>query len=617
MHLAHELLEKVNGRSKEKGQKNWLYILLILTQQLSVMDPPACEAIQMTAADSLIYRPLDPVSKQIRLLMLHPGTEGEDIKCHLEHVSLEDRPEFTALSYVWGDPTDTRTILLYNVPFPVTKNLHAALRSIRSRTPGMPILWVDALCINQQDLAERSRQVPLMHFIYSQAKYTMVWFGPGNELSKRAVQLMIEMRYTLKPKDNPWFTEPSDELLTSHGVAAHPMTHLLDRLEAWDALTYLVNVPWWARVWVAQEIKLSKNPILLWGEDALFWIQCEEAMTMTALWLSRVTYDRAFRDVHREPQLAEGMRNALAVVELCQSHLVEEPQRGLLHLMQSFSLNRATDPRDKVYALLGLAMDSHSESIIPNYESPVSVVYAESVKDIIIREGNLQVLSYCSGLFTPRDAAIPSWAPDWKSTSHDSIRPLNQRHIPLHQIDGVVRKPYLSAKPKNDVFRAAGDSPPAVGFCKQMRTLYTVGIRMDVIFKISSTRSAGFSPTEVLDGWSTLLGYHEHTSFYPPTGQLSTDAYKETLAAGQFTPHSLPREVLKGIGLATSGRRFFVGEMGYQGLALSLAQTKDIIVVLLGGPYPLILRETEGHYTMVGEAYGTWSATIDIFSNPH
>ena len=196
------------------------------------MDPPACEAIQTTAADPLIYQPLDPISRQIRLLKLYPGTEVEDVECHLEHVSLAEKPEFTALSYVWGDLTDTRTILLHNVPFPVTKNLHAALRSIRSRFPELSTLWVDALCINQQDLPERSCQVHLMQFIYGQAKHTIVWFGPGNELSKRAVQLMIEMKDTLKPKDNPWFNEKIQNALSmNYSAAVHPMTHLLDRLE--------------------------------------------------------------------------------------------------------------------------------------------------------------------------------------------------------------------------------------------------------------------------------------------------------------------------------------------------------------------------------------------------
>ena len=571
------------------------------------MDPPACEAIRTTAADPVIYRPLGPISRQIRLLKLHPGTEVEDIECHLEHVSLEDNPGFTALSYVWGDLTNTRTILPHNVPFPVTKNLHAALRSIRSRFPELSKLWVDALCINQQDLPERSCQVPLMQLIYGQAKHTIVWFGPGNELSKRAVQLVIEMKDTLKPKENPWFNEKiKTAFTTNYSAAVHPMTHLLDRLEAWEALAYLVNLPWWTRVWIGQETNFSKDPILLWGEDAILWVLCEQAMAMTTIWLGLIAWDRDFEEIHGELQLSKGMQNVRAVVRLCQGGLNKGPKR-LLHLMDSFWLSEATDPRDKVYALLGLATDSHPESIIPNYERPISLVYAESVKDTINREGNLQILSYCSGLFTPTDAAIPSWAPDWRSKSHDSKRPLKQRHLTFHLTERALRMGCATAKPGKYVLSAAGDSPPAVGFCKQMKTLYTVGIRVDVIFEISNTRSYNYQPMEVIKEWSTLMGFNDHTNFYPPTGQLRAEACMDTLTAGQFTPGSQPRDVMEGIAIATYGRRFFVGEAGYQGLALSPAQTTDVIAVLLGGAYPLILRETEGHYIMVGEAYGTWA----------
>ena len=572
------------------------------------MVPPTCGAIESTAADPLIHRPLDSASRQIRLLKLHPGTEEGYIECHLEHTSLEENPEFMALSYVWGDPTDPRTILLHNEPFLVTKNLHAALRSIRSRFPGMSTIWVDALCINQQDLAERSRQVPLMQFIYSQAKHTVVWFGPGNELSKAAVQLIMDMKNILQPNDNLWFNDKAKEKLRMRpSFAEHPLTHLLDRLEAWEAFAYLVHQPWWTRVWIAQEIKYSKDPILYWGEDAVDWIHCEEAMLMAITWFGMIAYDRHFEEVHGELQLKIGIKKAAGVIRLCQHRRDEGPRRAFLYLMDSFWLCEATDPRDKVYALLGLGIDSHSESIIPNYESPVSLVYAQSVRDIIIRERNLKVFSYCSGQFIPRDAAIPSWAPDWRSRS-----PLKDRHMLLHIIDNVQRRIYTSAKPEKYAFRAAGDSPPAVGFCQQMKTLYTVGIRVDVILKISCSLESDSSATE----WSTLFGIQDHTNLYRPTGQSSRDACIETMSAGLFTSGSQQREILDGMEAATRGRILFVGEAGYQGLALSVAQIKDVIVVLLGGACPLILREMEGHYIMVGEAYGTWSTTID-FSQIH
>ena len=291
------------------------------------MDSPACGATQTT----MKYRPLDPVSKQIRLLKLHSGTEVEDIECHLEHVSLEDNPEFTALSYVWGDLTDTRTIYLHNVPFPVTKNLHSALRSIRSHTPDeMSILWVDALCINQQDLAERSCQVSLMQLIYSQAKHTIVWFGLGNDLSKRAVRLITEMTNTFNREDNDLFNKPQMASAKVLRAAVHPLTHLVDRLEAWEALGYLINLPWWSRVWVAQEIKLSKDPILLWGENTLRWIECQEAMVMITVWFSKLAHDEDFLDVRDKLQLNQGVTRSTAMLRLCESRLDEGSTRELL-----------------------------------------------------------------------------------------------------------------------------------------------------------------------------------------------------------------------------------------------------------------------------------------------
>ena len=572
------------------------------------MDSPTCGAIQTTVR----YRPLDSASKQIRLLILHSGTEAEDIKCHLEQVALEDNPEFTALSYVWGDPTDNPTILLNDVRFPVTKNLHAALRSIRSHTPEeMSRLWVDAVCINQKDIGERSCQVPLMQSIYSQAKHTIVWFGPETELSKRAVQLILEMK-TLKPRDNPWFNEKFRGALSEeYRATAHPLTHLVDRHEAWEAMAYLVNMPWWSRVWVAQEIKLSQNPILLWGENNLRWIECEEAMEMISKWASMTAFDPELQELHGELKLNQGVTKAIAVLTHCKSRPSKEFDRELLFLMNSFWPNEATDPRDKVYALLSLATDNHSDAIVPDYQSPVGLVYAESVKDTITRERNLQVFSYCSGLFTPRDTAIPSWAPDWRSTSHDSKRPLEQRHLTFHSIERDIRPSYRNAKSQKYVFRAAGDSPPAVGFCKQMKTLYAVGIRVDVVSKISNARSYNYSPAEVIDGWSALTGSRDYTNIYLPTGQLRHNACMETLSANQLTPSSQTEELSQGVGVATCGRRFFIGEAGYQGLAFSIAQTKDVVVVLLGGACPLTLREMEGHFMMVGEADGKWFGTID------
>src|SRR3954471_19944384 len=119
----------------------------------------------------------------IRVLHLHPGTWHEEISCHLTHVSLDNKPEFQALSYVWGKPDDTSPVKLDGCLFSVTKNLEAALRRLRLKGSER-IIWIDQLCINQSDIVEKSQQVAMMPQIYKNCKEVFLWLGeidPGDE----------------------------------------------------------------------------------------------------------------------------------------------------------------------------------------------------------------------------------------------------------------------------------------------------------------------------------------------------------------------------------------------------------------------------------------------------
>jgi hypothetical protein len=107
----------------------------------------------MTTPD---YTPLQ-ATNAIHLLILDPGLPSVDhVSCNLSIVSLDDQPEDEALSYAWGDPSDTRCVACSNKPVEVTINLYAALQHIRHLDKARA-LWVDALCINQEDTEERNQ----------------------------------------------------------------------------------------------------------------------------------------------------------------------------------------------------------------------------------------------------------------------------------------------------------------------------------------------------------------------------------------------------------------------------------------------------------------------------
>jgi hypothetical protein len=151
------------------------------------------------------YKQLDKGGDQVRLLELHPGRNSSLVTCSIGHYYLDDGPVYVALSYTWGNTDITKPMAIsiqqafeYSRDDPrvaqtvevetqveVTINLEAALRQLRAS--GYEKVWIDALCINQEDDAERREQVLKMNRIYKRAREVVVWLGPEKENSGRAM----------------------------------------------------------------------------------------------------------------------------------------------------------------------------------------------------------------------------------------------------------------------------------------------------------------------------------------------------------------------------------------------------------------------------------------------
>jgi hypothetical protein len=124
---------------------------------------------------------LDLHLHQIRLISLLPGRYFDKIYCELNTVFLDNLPVYKALSYVWGDRTTLRRIVLNGVSFYITCNLEAALRRLRHPSK-IRRFWIDMLCIDQSNMEERTHQVNLMRYIYSEAQETFLWLGDYTEM---------------------------------------------------------------------------------------------------------------------------------------------------------------------------------------------------------------------------------------------------------------------------------------------------------------------------------------------------------------------------------------------------------------------------------------------------
>ncbi|OTA24663.1 hypothetical protein BTJ68_13339 [Hortaea werneckii EXF-2000] len=133
-----------------------------------------------------IWKPLDKEKREIRILLLQPSEEEDDaLYADLEIVSLDSEPEYKAISYVWGDASDTTDMSLNGANVNITKSLAAALRRFRDSSH-LVALWADAVCINQEDFQERADQVRIMGEIYAAAIQVNVWLGRLSDAGWRA-----------------------------------------------------------------------------------------------------------------------------------------------------------------------------------------------------------------------------------------------------------------------------------------------------------------------------------------------------------------------------------------------------------------------------------------------
>lgn len=171
----------------------------------------------------------------------------------LEVFPLQKCPEYKALSYCWGDAVSTLPLHIQcnalDFTLDITRNLHSALEHLQFGYPGQ-LLWIDAICINQQDEAERENQVAIMQDIYSRAEEVLIWLGPPNPHKKANIvfsaceEFADRMRFyiysleSLGAKDYNWVADRAADL----ALEARPFS----RVES-DALIEILRQPYWSR----------------------------------------------------------------------------------------------------------------------------------------------------------------------------------------------------------------------------------------------------------------------------------------------------------------------------------------------------------------------------------
>jgi hypothetical protein len=197
-------------------------------------------------------------------LELHPKADSCGIKCSLFHVKLSDCRNYEALSYVWGSATERVSISCNGRQLDITSTLASALQLL-SKGSESRILWIDQICINQDDNEEKTRQVALMRDIFQRSERTIAWLGDSSLDSDLAIDYCSRLLLSIfSDKSVATLDSPDQAPLRLFDPRLKPSSNEPSRAEA-VALTRLLKRPWFSRVWVVQEVGVSDEVVAMCG----------------------------------------------------------------------------------------------------------------------------------------------------------------------------------------------------------------------------------------------------------------------------------------------------------------------------------------------------------------
>lgn len=355
-----------------------------------------------------VYNALDRERREIRLLRFDGPLDqaSRTIHCSLDIIALADPrpPVYVALSYLWGPHTISNEplfkVYIDGNLFPVTDNLIIALVYLNLCCAQQIPLWIDAICINQADPVERGHQVALMRDIYTTAFHVWTWLIPIeecdlgmdfiNEASSHVIE-QSERRSTRWPAlSKPWLKAQMTD----------PARHA-----TWNSLVTLFKQPYWRRNWIIQELYLNKNVTIVCGKKvARLGLLFAIISTLADITIEEGLY------VGLEP--VEGLTAEswhISQIAL----LTSQGSENLGGLIERFISCRASDPRDNIYSLVGIAKNYTSDKLAIDYTIEWPQVFRRATKYIIEDDGNLDILaSAASG-----SPELPSWVANFAKQS--------------------------------------------------------------------------------------------------------------------------------------------------------------------------------------------------------
>ncbi|KAE9367374.1 HET-domain-containing protein [Stipitochalara longipes BDJ] len=568
---------------------------------------------------SFEYEPLPP--GYFRLLTIRGVGDFPEVE--IEAVPMDGAPEYAAVSYAWGGGVSSRTFLCDGRNFAVSAHVLDLLNHLGLAWQDHKI-WIDAICINQADGAEKAVQVAAMRDVYYNAEKVIVWLGANEDESEMVLQNMeaflewgLQVRRTgFTPEQEEWprLNPPPDSLCR--------------------ALGRFLTRAWFHRVWVVQEMLLAKEALLVCGNRFVDWdVFCRAVLLMSENGLG---YMLANVYGVMSPMVSVAIANLGELDRLFQKRRESLSAVDFIKLLKMGRFRKVTEQVDRVYGFLGLVDEELRVAAAPfiNY-SPESKrdywkAYANIAKLLLQRDPELHLLSTVPSRNRP--PSMPSWCPDYSAAglSGTSIQEARNGNYNFHA--GYVQS---TQRVTNIEF---GPDP---------YTLKLKGFRLDKVDKVITVNFMPFSgweeeriqnaTRENLAQWEKqCLALARATIKQGPSRPHFLDVHWRTLSFDQMAdqPNEVVRQAYLNFrhwasqthaqfprGLSAEAKRMairFIDKIGFScsrayfstvggrlGLGPRNMAVGDLVCIVYGAKVPYILRSrrTGTKVALVGDSY--------------
>lgn len=419
-----------------------------------------------------IYPPLNPRLAEIHLLKI--DAHGLDNHELISNVSLRHPPTYAALSYVCGPPTNTAPIIVDGLKFNAFANLAAAIADVRTCwqrafADKELLLWTDQVCINQSDDGERSQQVSSMRDVYSNAEHTLIWLPASVHIGHEFEDWSGCRQWLLQQRLKLHATSASVRKSANSDTSVQPeqpsAQSVKDIAFAVHEVYALAKSEWWTRAWVFQEFLVSESAMFVikpfftpwsdiyqllelyynswnlfsqWRSDMKDFLSSEEEQIRahmaikglvpfcksscdfchilydmyegyhTSVWAPMESLPEQYSDV-----LTAFAGHYLGFISVFEDKKHLEPRLPLSTVMKRSRARKTSEPRDKVYAYLGLLKDT--SIIVPDYRQGLNKLFTDVARKIILQDQRLDILSQTreAERLSSNDDPLPSWVPTW------------------------------------------------------------------------------------------------------------------------------------------------------------------------------------------------------------